>query len=54
MEVLNSDKKNWIRVGNVFKKETVINQEDMTEVMGLTIRELEWIYKKGGCKKLLS
>ena len=52
LEVLNSDNKNWIRVGNVFKKETVINQEDMTEVMGLTIRELEWIYKKVAVKAI--
>ena len=42
---LNEVPNNWIRVGRVFPKSTVLNHENITKEMGKTILELEWIYR---------
>ncbi|MEK3796966.1 HI_0552 family protein [Peribacillus sp. FSL H8-0477] len=46
MNVLKTDNKNWIRVGRVIPKNSVVNNENTTMEIGQTIKELEWIYKR--------
>ena len=44
LDYLIEDPKSWIRVGRIFPKLNVINDENIIEKMGDTIRQLEWIY----------
>lgn len=46
MNVLKTDNKNWIRVGRVIPKNSVVNNENATMEIGHAIKELEWIYKR--------
>lgn len=46
MKILNDDPRNWIRIGKVYPKTSVLNHDDITKEMGQTINELEWLYKK--------
>jgi MoxR-like ATPase len=43
--VLNDDHKNWIRIGKVYSKPDVLKHENITNEMGQTIKELEWMYR---------
>lgn len=46
LNYLDQDIKNWLRIGKVFPKNYVLTHEDITNEMGQTINELEWLYKK--------
>jgi hypothetical protein len=46
LEFLNSDNKNWVRIGKVILKSTVLQDDYITKEMGRTINELEWLYNQ--------
>ncbi|WP_456276494.1 HI_0552 family protein [Bacillus sp. AK128] len=45
-EYLDSDNKNWVRIGKVFSKGIVLSHDNFTTEMANTISELEWFYQK--------
>ncbi|MFJ8257285.1 McrB family protein [Peribacillus asahii] len=46
LNVIETDSKNWIRIGKIFLKQDVLHHEDITSEMGQVIKELEWLYRK--------
>lgn len=43
--VVEENNKNWIRVGKAFPKSEVLENNNITQEMGKTIKDLTWIYK---------
>ncbi|MCM3694612.1 HI_0552 family protein [Neobacillus niacini] len=46
LQFLKSDNKNWVRIGKVLLKSTVLKDDNITSEMGRTINELEWLYNQ--------
>ncbi|WHY78386.1 HI_0552 family protein [Neobacillus sp. WH10] len=52
---LDSNHKNWVRIGKVYLKSTILQHENITGEMGSTINELEWLYNRvtGSIKEIV-